>query len=47
LAFGYPDEISPHALPAQLYKALQGIGAGFENACNQQYMQGKIRDSCT
>eukprot|EP00804_Cyclotella_cryptica_P004754 CCRYP_016238-RA/>CCRYP_016238-RA protein AED:0.23 eAED:0.23 QI:201/1/1/1/1/1/4/2178/180 len=29
----------------KLYKALQ-MARGFENACNQQYMQGKIRDSC-
>ena len=26
----------------QIYKALQ-MARGFENACNQQYMQGKIR----
>ena len=26
----------------KIYKALQ-MARGFENACNQQYMQGKIR----
>ena len=49
-AFGYsPAEVATYesmdqdkeAL-LQLYKAMQ-LARGFENACNQQYMQGKIR----
>ena len=50
-AFGYSEqeiaaydtelESDPDAL-LKLYKAMQ-LARGFENACNQQYMQGKIR----
>ncbi|KAL3911884.1 MAG: hypothetical protein SGILL_007108 [Bacillariaceae sp.] len=50
-AFGYSDaEIEAYASEVEnsketlmkLYKAMQ-MARGFENACNQQYMQGKIR----
>jgi 2-oxoisovalerate dehydrogenase E1 component len=50
-AFGYSDaEIEAYASEVEnsketlmkLYKAMQ-LARGFENACNQQYMQGKIR----
>jgi len=50
-SFGYsPEEIQAYADAVetnkdqlmQLYKAMQ-LARGFENACNQQYMQGKIR----
>lgn len=49
--FGYtPDEVAKYASDVeedkdrlmQLYKAMT-LARGFENACNQQYMQGKIR----
>mmetsp|Transcript_25762 Transcript_25762/g.38290 ORF Transcript_25762/g.38290 Transcript_25762/m.38290 type:complete len:774 (-) Transcript_25762:115-2436(-) len=50
-AFGYsPEEVSAYSdaldndkeALLKLYKALE-MARGFENACNQQYMQGKIR----
>mmetsp|Transcript_14340 Transcript_14340/g.34681 ORF Transcript_14340/g.34681 Transcript_14340/m.34681 type:complete len:816 (+) Transcript_14340:297-2744(+) len=50
-AFGYtPEEIAAYGADVdgsketltKLYKAMQ-MARGFENACNQQYMQGKIR----
>jgi len=49
-AFGYsPDQVDSYNVLdsdkeglMKLYKAMQ-LARGFENACNQQYMQGKIR----
>jgi 2-oxoisovalerate dehydrogenase E1 component len=39
----YAGEVeNDKATLAKIYKALQ-LARGFENACNQQYMQGKIR----